>query len=31
MYSLQKNHVCGGGFNMEFQKKCHIILYKTTF
>ena len=29
--SLQKNHVYGDGFNMAFQKKCHIILYKTTF
>jgi len=28
---LQKNDVCGGSFNMTFQKKCHIILYKTTF
>jgi len=26
-----KNGVCGGDFNMAFQKKCHIILYKTKF
>jgi len=26
-----KNHVYGDSFNMTFQKKCHIILYKTIF